>query len=95
MSRLNSHEASWVAELLILLPEVEILGLRVGWDRMWFGPDSVPVVTLDVHAHTLIDAKALVSTLHLAKVDHDDLTTSHANDHERVWHTWTGWAHEG
>lgn len=95
MERLNSHEASWVAELLILLPEVELLSLRVGWDRMWFGSDSVPVVTLDVHARTLIDAEALVSALHLAEVDQDDLLSSKATDPERVWHTWTGWAHEG
>ena len=95
MLRLNSHEASWVAELLIRLPEVEILSLRVSYDRLYFGSDTVPVVMLDVHARTLIDAEALVSALHLAKVDHDDLGPVHANDPERVWHTWTGWAHEG
>ncbi|MER7609275.1 hypothetical protein [Nocardioides sp. NPDC127503] len=91
----NSHEAAWVAELLILLPDVEVLGLRVGNDRMWIGSDSIPIVTLDVHVKTLTDAEALATDLHLSKLDHDDMNPAHANDPERVWHTWQGWAHEG
>lgn len=92
---INSHEAAWVAELLILLPEVEVLGIRVGNDRMWFGSDEVQVVTLDVHVKALADAEALVSELHLSKVDHENLSPAQADDPERVWHSWQGWAHEG
>ena len=95
---MRSHEAAWVAELLILLPEVDVLSVRVDTETMWLGPNrdhAVPVVVLDVHAATLADAAQIAQALHLAEADAEELPKSWRVDPQRVWHRWHGWAHEG
>ncbi|MGY0388180.1 hypothetical protein ACWZJV_14525 [Nocardioides sp. WG-D5] len=95
---MRSHEAAWVAELLILLPEVDVLSVRVDTETMRIGPDrehTVPVVVLDVHAATLSDAVQIAQALHLTEVDPEELPKSWRVDPQRVWHRWRGWAHEG
>ena len=95
---MRSHEAAWVAELLILLPEVDVLSVRVDTETMRIGPDrehSVPVVVLDLHVDSVLDAVQIAEALHLAEVDRDDLPKSWRDNPDRVWHRWRGWAPEG
>ncbi|MFI5627344.1 hypothetical protein ACIA03_28060 [Nocardioides sp. NPDC051685] len=87
MARISSHEAAWVAELLILLPQVEILSTSVHAGSMKVGEDRVPMVDLDVLVPTVAEAAALASELGLSKVGPGEPPT--------FWHEWSGWVHEG
>lgn len=95
MSRISSHEAAWVAELLILLPDVEILSVDVVAESMQVNGEEVPVAVVQILAPTLFEADELISALHLTKVESTDMPATATNDAEYAWHQWRGWAHEG
>ena len=94
---MRSHEAAWVAELLILLPEVDVIDIRVGTHRLEVGDDyygPLKAVELHVHAEGWEAAEALSQSLSLreGKGRTFEATQSEGTFHERAWQ---GWATEG
>ena len=69
---MRSHEAAWVAELLILLPDVEILSVSVAETHVWPDPtvarDLVDAVRLDILTSPE-DVTALVAALGLTEAE--------------------------
>ncbi|EGD45056.1 hypothetical protein NBCG_00592 [Nocardioidaceae bacterium Broad-1] len=85
---MRSHEAAWVAELLILLPDVEILSVSVNESHVWSDPGAgsglVDAVRLDIltspeHVTALVDALGLS----------EGESTEHGGTRHRHWIGWS------
>ncbi len=85
---MRSHEAAWVAELLILLPDAEILSFSVSESHVWSDPAAgsgmVDAVRLDILTAPK-DVTALVDALGLSEGE----ATEHRGTRHRHWIGWS------
>jgi hypothetical protein len=91
----RAHELVWAAVLLDGCPNVEVLTVRVESDSFWLGGDRVPVIALDVHAASQVDAATLAESLLLRENEGERRYTTSPDYGTSEWRTWEGWVPDG